>query len=153
MTNPIQVLLVEDNPADVDLMRETIEHSKLHLCVAAVKDGVEAIRYLRAEEPYTAAPRPDLILLDLNLPRMNGRQVLASVKNDADFRGIPVVVLTSSTAEQDIVQSYALGANCYVQKPVDLRAFQAIVKQVENFWFTVVKLPAKGEPARKAKVA
>jgi len=145
MTTMIKVLLVEDNPADADLMRETIELSKLHLDLTTVKDGLEAIQYLRGLGAFAGAPRPDLILLDLNLPKMNGRQVLASVKGDADLRGIPVVVLTSSTAEQDIVQSYDLGANCYVIKPVDLKAFQAIVKQVESFWFTVVKLPVKTE--------
>jgi len=152
MSDFIQVLLVEDNPADADLMRETIEASKLRLDLSTVKDGVEAIQYLRGEGPFANAKRPDLILLDLNLPRMNGRQVLASVKSDADLRGIPVVVLTSSSAEQDIVQSYNLGANCYVIKPVDLKAFQAIVKQVESFWFTVVKLPVK-DRTREAKVA
>ncbi len=152
MSEFIQVLLVEDNPADADLMRETIEASKLRLDLSTVKDGVEAIQYLRGEGAFANAKRPDLILLDLNLPRMNGRQVLASVKNDADLRGIPVVVLTSSSAEQDIVQSYNLGANCYVIKPVDLKAFQAIVKQVESFWFTVVKLPVKDRP-RETKVA
>ena len=153
MTKPIHVLLVEDNAADADLMRETIEGSKLRLDLTAVKDGVEAIQYLRGEPPFANAPRPDLILLDLNLPRMNGRQVLASVKSDADLRGIPIVVLTSSGAEQDIAQSYTLGANCYVIKPVDLKAFQAIVKQVESFWFTVVKLPGQPDRARSAKVA
>jgi CheY-like chemotaxis protein len=141
MTTPIQVLLVEDNPADADLMCEAIASGKLHLDIATARDGVEAIRYLRGEGPYRNAPRPDLVLLDLNLPRMDGRQVLATVKSDADLRGIPIVVLTSSTAERDIVQSYDLGANCYVIKPVDLKAFETIVKEVENFWFTVVKLP------------
>ena len=153
MTRPIQVLLVEDNPADADLMRETIETSKLHLDLSVVKDGVEAIQYLRGEGGYANAPRPDLILLDLNLPRMNGRQVLANVKGDADLRGIPVVVLTSSGAEQDIVQSYNLGANCYVIKPVDLKAFQSIVRQVEDFWFTVVKLPSAKTRTPTSQVA
>jgi CheY-like chemotaxis protein len=141
---PIQVLLVEDNPADADLMCEAIESGKLHLDIQTVRDGVEAIRYLRSEGGYADSPRPDLILLDLNLPKMDGRQVLAAIKTDADLRGIPVVVLTSSTAERDIVQSYNLGANCYVIKPVDLKAFQNIVKDVESFWFTVVKLPSNG---------
>jgi CheY-like chemotaxis protein len=150
MNDSIHVLLVEDNPADADLMCETIESSKLRLDIAIVRDGVEAIQYLRGEAPFSGARRPDLILLDLNLPRMNGRQVLAEVKTDADLRGIPVVVLTSSGAEQDIVQSYNLGANCYVVKPVDLKAFQSIVRQVENFWFTVVKLPAKERTHKSA---
>jgi chemotaxis family two-component system response regulator Rcp1 len=156
MTSPIRVLLVEDNPADADLMRESIDASKLHLELVTVRDGLEAIQYLRGEGEHADAPRPDLILLDLNLPKMNGRQVLAKVKGDADLRGIPVVVLTSSNAEKDIVQSYDLGANCYVIKPVDLKAFQSIVRQVENFWFTVVKLPLnteQGVALRKSAVA
>ena len=141
MTKPIQVLLVEDNPADADLMCEAIASGRLLLDVTTVRDGAAAIQYLRGEGRYADAVRPDLILLDLNLPKMDGRQVLATIKADAELRGIPVVVLTSSTAERDIVQSYNLGANCYVIKPVDLKAFQSIVKDVENFWFTVVKLP------------
>ena len=142
MTKPIHVLLVEDNPADADLMCEAIASGKLLLDVTTVRDGDAAIQYLHGEGKYADAPRPDLILLDLNLPKMDGRQVLATIKADADLRGIPVVVFTSSTAERDIVQSYNLGANCYVIKPVDLKAFQSIVKDVEHFWFTVVKLPA-----------
>jgi len=152
MTKPIQVLLVEDNPADADLMCEAIATGKLLLDVTTVRDGVAAIQYLRNEGMFADAERPDLILLDLNLPKMDGRQVLSSIKTDADLRGIPVVVLTSSTAERDIVQSYNLGANCYVIKPVDLKAFQSIVKDVENFWFTVVKLPQSGGAQRKAKL-
>jgi two-component system, chemotaxis family, response regulator Rcp1 len=151
MTKPIQVLLIEDNPADADLMHEAITSGKLLLDLATVRDGVAAIQYLRGEGPYSDTPRPDLILLDLNLPKMDGRQVLAAIKADADLRGIPVVVLTSSTAERDIVQSYNLGANCYVIKPVDLKAFQCIVKDVENFWFTVVRLPANAAQ-RKTKL-
>jgi len=154
MTKPIQVLLVEDNPADADLMCEAIASGKLHLEIESVRDGVEALRYLRGEGLYEDAPRPDLILLDLNLPKMDGRQVLAAIKADADLRGIPVVVLTSSTAERDIVQSYNLGANCYVIKPADLQAFQTIVKDVENFWFTVVKLPTNaGRSKTKLEMA
>ena len=153
MTTMIKVLLVEDNPADADLMRETIELSKLHLDLTTVKDGLEAIQYLRGLGVFAGAPRPDLILLDLNLPKLNGRQVLANVKGDADLRGIPVVVLTSSSAEQDIVQSYDLGANCSVIKPVDLKAFQAIVRQVESFWFAVVKLPVKTERPQNVAAA
>ena len=153
MNDSIRVLLVEDNPADADLMRETIELSKLRLDITTVRDGVAAIQYLRNEGAFANAPRPDLILLDLNLPRMNGRQVLAEVKGDADLCGIPVVVLTSSSAEQDIAQSYNLGANCYVIKPVDLKAFQSIVRDVENFWFTVVKLPVNDERPQKLAAA
>jgi chemotaxis family two-component system response regulator Rcp1 len=151
MTKPIQVLLVEDNPADADLMCEAIATGKLLLDVTTVRDGVAAIQYLHGDGIYADAPRPDLILLDLNLPKMDGRQVLAQIKADADLRGIPVVVLTSSSAERDIIQSYNLGANCYVIKPVDLKAFQSIVKDVENFWFTVVKLPGNASQ-RKVKL-
>ena len=153
MTESIRVLVAEDNPADADLLQETINEGKLQLKLTTVKDGVEVIEYLRGEGKFAGAPRPDLILLDLNLPRMNGRQVLAKVKSDANLRGIPIVVLTSSSAEQDIAQSYNLGANCYVMKPVDLKAFQAIVRQVEDFWFTIVKLPPKVAPKRETKVA
>ncbi len=142
---PIQILLVEDNPADADLMRETMEASKVHVSITTVRDGAAAIQYLR--NPNHA--HPDIVLLDLNLPKLNGRQVLEQVKGDADLRGIPIVVLTSSNAEQDIAQSYDLGANCYVVKPVDLKAFQAIVRSVEDFWFTVVRMPSK---AREGKV-
>jgi CheY-like chemotaxis protein len=140
-TAPIEILLVEDNPADADLMRETMEASKLHVRITGVRDGLSALQYLRGEKPHVDAKRPDLILLDLNLPKVNGKQVLSAIKSDADLRGIPVVILTSSSAEQDIAQTYGLGANCYVVKPVDLKAFQSIVRSVEDFWFTVVKLP------------
>jgi len=140
--NPIHVLLVEDNPADADLTRETLETSKLRLELSVAMDGIEAMRFLRREGEHVAAPRPDLILLDLNLPKKDGRQILIEIKADSQFRRIPVVILTSSDAERDVAQSYALGANCYVTKPVDLKAFQAIVQAVEDFWFTVVKLPS-----------
>ena len=142
MENPIHVLLVEDNPADADLTRETLETSKLRLELSVAMDGIEAMRFLRREGEHVAAPRPDLILLDLNLPKKDGRQILIEIKADSQFRRIPVVILTSSDAERDVAQSYALGANCYVTKPVDLKAFQAIVQAVEDFWFTVVKLPS-----------
>jgi CheY-like chemotaxis protein len=107
-------------------------------------DGIQALEFLRRQGPYDRAPRPDLILLDLNLPKKDGRQILAEIKGDPGFRQIPIVILTSSDAENDVAQSYALGANCYVTKPVDLKAFQTIVQAVEGFWFTVVKLPAAG---------
>ncbi|ODN69768.1 response regulator [Methylobrevis pamukkalensis] len=138
---PIQVLLVEDNPADADLTRETLETSKLHIELSVARDGVEALDHLRRAPGYDGMPRPDLILLDLNLPRMDGRQLLAEIRADDALQSIPVVVLTSSEAERDIAESYRLGANCYVIKPVDLKAFQTIVEAVEGFWFTVVKLP------------
>lgn len=142
MEHAIHVLLVEDNPADADLTRETLETSKLRLELSVAMDGIEAMRFLRREGEHVGAPRPDLILLDLNLPKKDGRQILIEIKADSQFRRIPVVILTSSDAERDVAQSYALGANCYVTKPVDLKAFQAIVQAVEDFWFTVVKLPS-----------
>jgi len=141
MDQPIHVLLVEDNPADADLTRETLETSKLHVELSVAVDGVQALEFLRRKGRFATAPRPDLILLDLNLPKKDGRETLAEIKADDDFRQIPIVVLTSSDAERDVAQSYALGANCYVTKPVDLRAFQTIVQAVEDFWFFVVKLP------------
>jgi CheY-like chemotaxis protein len=141
MTAPIRVLLVDDNPGDADLTKETLEAGKLHLDVAVVTDGEAALAYLRGEPPFAGAEPPDLVLLDLNLPRLSGREVLAAIKGDPVLRALPVVVLSSSDAEQDILRSYQLGANCYVTKPVGLASFQAIVRSVETFWFTVVKLP------------
>jgi len=138
---PIQVLLVEDNPGDADLTKETLETSKLRVELTVVIDGIEAMRFLRRQDEHAQAPRPDLILLDLNLPKKDGRQILSEIKADCAIRGIPIVILTSSDAEKDVAQSYMLGANCYVTKPVDLKAFQSIVQAVEDFWFTVVKLP------------
>lgn len=140
MTTPIRVLLVEDNEADAYLTRETLEAGKLRVEITVVVDGAEAIDYLRHK---AAAPDeiPDLVLLDLNLPRMDGRQVLGAMRDDPALKRIPVVVLTSSDAELDIAKSYELGANCYVTKPVGLDAFQSIVRSVEEFWFTIVKLP------------
>lgn len=140
---PIRVLLVEDNAADCDLALETLATSRLYLETSVVTNGAAAMDYLARRGKYAAASRPDLILLDLNLPKMTGRQVLAAIKEDPSLRSIPVVVLTSSSAEVDVVQSYSLGANCYVTKPVDLTAFQEIVQAVEGFWFTVVKLPPR----------
>lgn len=142
MANTIEVLLVEDNPADADLTREALEASKLVLNLSVVVDGEQCIDFLRQSGRFSGAPRPDLILLDLNLPRISGREVLAEIKGDPGLRTIPVVVLTSSAAETDVVQSYDLGANCYITKPVDLSSFMSIVASVNEFWFTVVKLPA-----------
>ena len=141
MTTAIRVLLVEDNEADAYLTRETLEASKLHVEIAIASDGVEACDDLLRRPPYADIVLPDLILLDLNLPRLDGRQVLEELRRHEVLRPIPVVILTSSDAERDIAQSYELGANCYVTKPVGLDAFQSIVRTVENFWFTVVKLP------------
>ncbi len=141
MTQPIHVLLVEDNPGDADLTAETLATSKIYIKIDVVVDGVQALARLLKQAPYENARTPDLILLDLNLPKMGGREVLAEIKRHLSLRSIPVVVLTSSDAEQDIAESYELGANCYVTKPVGLQAFQSIVRAVEGFWFSVVKLP------------
>jgi CheY-like chemotaxis protein len=141
MTSPIRVLLVEDNPGDADLTRETLQDGKLRVHIDVVTDGTRALDFLLRRPPFTDAKAPDLILLDLNLPRMGGREVLAEIGRHEALRVIPVVVLTSSGAEQDVAKSYELGANCYVTKPVGLEAFQAIVHAIESFWFTVVKLP------------
>ncbi|MBV8665536.1 MAG: response regulator [Burkholderiaceae bacterium] len=141
MTEPIRVLLVEDNAGDADLIRETLETGEFHLEIAVAVDGVQAISYLLRKPPYTHVELPDIVMLDLNLPKMSGQEVLAQIKLHSSLRAIPIVVLTSSDAEQDIGKSYELGANCYVTKPVGLAAFQSIIKAVENFWLTVVKLP------------
>lgn len=141
MTTPIHALLVEDNPGDADLTRETLEGSKLHIQISLASDGPEALAFLLKQAPFENAERPDLILLDLNLPKLSGTQVLAEIKRHESLRKIPVVVLTSSDAETDVVKSYELGASCYVTKPVGLAAFQSIVRSIEGFWFTVVKLP------------
>lgn len=139
----IEILLVEDNPADVRLTQEALKESKVANNLHTVGDGLDALRFLRREEEFAEAPRPDLILLDLNLPRKSGREVLEEVKEDQDLRRIPVVVLTTSEAEQDIVRSYELHANAYIRKPVDFDQFTEVVRLIEDFWFTVVKLPPK----------
>lgn len=138
---PLDILLVEDNPADVRLTREAFREGKILNNLMVVKDGVEAMTLLRREPPYADAPRPDLILLDLNLPRKDGREVLAEIKADPSLMRIPVVVLTTSQAETDIVKSYNLHANCYVVKPVDLDRFLDVVKSIDSFWLTAVTLP------------
>lgn len=137
----IRILLVEDNPADVVLTRENLELSKILHELYVAKDGVEAMAFLRREPPHEDAPRPDLVLLDLNLPRMDGREVLERLKADPALLRIPVVVLTSSEAEQDVIRSYDLHANAYVTKPVDLQGFGQIVRGIEHFWFSVVHFP------------
>jgi CheY-like chemotaxis protein len=139
--NVISVLLVEDDPGDVVLIREAFEHNKVHNALNVVSDGVEALEFLRNEGAHADAPRPDLILLDLNLPRMDGREVLAHIKGDAELRTIPVVVLTTSAAEEDILRSYDLHANAYVTKPVDFERFIEVVRQIDDFFVSVVKLP------------
>jgi CheY-like chemotaxis protein len=143
MSRPIEVLLVEDNPGDVRLTREALKEGKVSNNLHVAPDGVEALAFLRREGRYAAAVRPDLILLDLNLPRKGGREVLEEIKNDPALRHIPVVILTSSQAEQDIARAYDLHANCYISKPVDLDQFIRVVRSIEEFWFTVVKLPTQ----------
>ncbi len=137
----IEVLLVEDNPGDVRLTVEALKDGKVRNRLSVASDGVEALAFLRREGKYADAPRPDAILLDLNLPRKDGREVLAEIKSDEDIRRIPVVVLTTSSSDQDILRSYELHANCYVTKPVDLDRFIEVVRGIEDFWLTVVKLP------------
>ncbi len=137
----MHVLLVEDNPADADLTREAFESGRLRVDLSIAVDGVQAMELLKQEASRAGGTTPDLILLDLNLPRKNGRQTLAEIKGDDALKHIPVVVLTSSDAEQDVTNSYALGANCYVTKPVDLKSFQDTVSAVEDFWFSIVRLP------------
>jgi CheY-like chemotaxis protein len=139
----IEILLVEDNPGDVRLTREALREGKVHNTLHVVGDGIDALSFLRRLPPYANAPRPDIVLLDLNLPRKNGREVLAEIKADPSLRAIPVVVLTTSKAEQDIIASYHLHANCYITKPVDLAQFITVVKTIKEFWFTVVKLPTE----------
>jgi CheY-like chemotaxis protein len=138
---PVEILLVEDNPGDVRLMQESLREGKIRVRLSVAADGEEALAWLRREGAHQAAPRPDLILLDLNLPRKDGREVLAEIKADEHLRRIPVVVLTSSQAEKDIIASYDLRANCYVTKPVDLDQFMGVVRSIEDFWLTVVTLP------------
>ncbi len=138
---PIDILLVEDSPTDVLLAQEALEQAKMLNTLHVVSDGVEAMEFLRREAPFEEAVRPDLILLDLNLPRKDGREVLAEVKADPQLMRIPVVVLTTSQAEEDIAKAYGLHANCYISKPVDFERFSEVVRAIESFWFTVVSLP------------
>ena len=137
---PIEILLVEDNPGDVRLTREALKDAKVHNMLHVAMDGVEALAFLRKQGKHAAAPLPDLILLDLNLPKKNGREVLEDIKNDDALRHIPVVILTTSQAERDIAESYRLHANAYVTKPVDLEQFLTVVKSIEQFWLEIVKL-------------
>lgn len=139
----IEILLVEDNPGDVRLTIEALTEAKVQNNLYVAKDGVEAMAFLRKEGEFADMVEPDLILLDLNLPRMDGREVLTEIKSDPLLKHIPVVILTTSTAEHDILETYNLHANCYITKPVDLGQFIKIVQSVESFWFTIVKLPPK----------
>ena len=140
---PIEILLVEDSPGDVRLTVEALRDGKVLNNLSVATDGVEALAFLRREGLHADAPRPDLILLDLNMPKKDGREVLAEIKSDDQLRRIPVVILTTSEAEQDIVKSYDLHANCYITKPVDFDQFIAVVQSVEDFWLTMVKLPTE----------
>lgn len=152
MTQPVkrdmtafQVLLVEDSPGDVRLTREALKDAKVYINLHVAWDGVEAMAFLRREGKHADVPRPDLILLDLNLPKKSGREVLEEIKEDPGLKSIPIVILTTSTSEQDVLRSYLLHANCFITKPVDLDGFLAVVKSIDNFWLSVVKLPNEVE--------
>jgi two-component system, chemotaxis family, response regulator Rcp1 len=140
---PVEILLVEDSPADVRLTKEALKEEKLYIRLNVVNDGVEAMAYLRREGSYATAARPDLILLDLNLPKKDGREVLKEIKSDEKLKIIPVVVLTISKAEEDVAKSYNLHANCFITKPLDLDQFSKVVKTIQDFWLTIVKLPPR----------
>lgn len=141
---PIEILLVEDNPGDVRLTQEALKDSKVLNNMYVTDDGMEAMAFLHHEGKYADAVRPDLILLDLNMPRKNGREVLSEIKSDDELKRIPVVVLTISEADEDVIKSYNLHANCYITKPIDLNQFIKVVRSIENFWLTIVKLPPNG---------
>ena len=140
---PIEILLVEDNSGDARLAMEALQEAKVHNNLSWVSDGVEAMTFLRREAQHAEAPRPDVILLDLNLPRKDGREVLAEIKTHDSLKRIPVVVLTTSQAEEDILKAYHLNANCYIAKPVDLEQFMKVIKTIKDFWLTIVKLPSE----------
>lgn len=146
---PIEILLVEDNPGDVRLTKEALKEAKVINHLTVLKDGVEALAFLRREGQYVQAPRPHLILLDLNLPKKDGREVLAEIKDDEKLKRIPVVVLTTSQNEQDVLKTYDLHANCYVTKPVDLEQFITVVKSIEDFWLGIVVLPKNGNQVKR----
>jgi CheY-like chemotaxis protein len=145
VVTPIEILMVEDSPGDVRLTREALRDAKMLNHISVAEDGVEAMAFLRREGSYADAPRPDLIFLDLNLPRKDGREVLAEIKSDPALADIPIVVLTTSEAEQDVLRSYQLHANCYVTKPVDLDQFMTVIKSVESFWLTIARLPSRNQ--------
>jgi chemotaxis family two-component system response regulator Rcp1 len=142
MVRPIEILLVEDNPGDIRLTKEALKEAKVLNTLTVVQDGVEALTCLRRQGQYANARRPDLILLDLNLPKKDGREVLAEIKNDEALKFIPVVILTTSQDEQDVLKSYGLHANCYITKPVELEQFITVVKAIEDFWLGIVVLPS-----------
>ncbi len=139
---PVEILLVEDNPADVQLTVEALRDAKVHNNLHVASDGEEALAFLRRRNGYAEAPRPDLVLLDLNLPRKSGREVLAEVKADPDLRRIPVIILSTSSNDDDVASAYDLAANCYVTKPVDLDEFLGVVRAIDSFWLSLVKLPS-----------
>jgi len=141
---PIEILLIEDNPGDVRLTQEVLKEGRIHNTLNVARDGVEALAWLRREGAHADAPPQDLILLDLNLPKLDGREVLAEIKNDSYLRRIPVVILTTSALEADVVSAYELHANAYIIKPVDLVQFEGVIKSIEDFWLSIVKLPKGG---------
>lgn len=143
VSNLVNILLIEDDPGDVELILETMNNSKVLVNINVVEDGEKALSYLRQEDPYRESPKPDLILLDLNMPRMDGRQLLRIIKKDEEISRIPVIVLTTSDSDTDIVKSYDLGANCYITKPMGLKEFSTVINSIEHFWFSVVKLAPK----------
>jgi chemotaxis family two-component system response regulator Rcp1 len=138
---PIDILLIEDNLGDIDLAREALGMGKLHNSLHVVQDGVAAMDFLRKKGKYADSPRPDLIILDLNLPKKDGRQVLAEVKEDDSLKSIPVVILTTSSAEEDVLKTYNMHANCYITKPIDIKQFLHVVRSIEEFWLSIVVLP------------
>lgn len=138
---PVEILLVEDNPGDIRLTIEALKEGKVSNNLRTVSDGIDALAYLRKQGKFVDAVRPDLVLLDLNLPKKNGREVLEEIKKDSDLKRLPVVVLTTSNAEQDVMKTYDLHANCYITKPVDLEQFLTVVRSIEDFWLTIVRLP------------
>ncbi|KRE49883.1 response regulator [Paenibacillus sp. Soil724D2] len=143
LSQNVEILLVEDNPGDIRLIVEVLKEGKINNNLSVVEDGEEALAYLRREGSYQEAIVPDIILLDLNLPKINGTEVLAEIKKDPQLKYIPVIILTTSEAEQDILRAYDLHANCYITKPVNLEQFLTVVRSIENFWLTLVKLPRR----------
>ncbi len=141
--NPAQVLLVEDNVDDVELTLEALKDSKVRMDIHVVSDGIDAMNFLHRKDEYAGKPRPDLVLLDLNLPKMDGREVLKALREDPELTDIPVVVLTTSSAEEDICKAYKLHANCYISKPLDFIQFSTVIKKIEGFWLQLVKLPTR----------
>jgi CheY-like chemotaxis protein len=146
--HPVEILLVEDSPSDIELTVEALKEAKVRNRLSIVEDGVAAVEFLRRQGKHAAAPRPDLVLLDLNLPRKDGREVLAEIKSDPDLKTIPVVVLTTSRAEQDVLQAYKHHANCYITKPVDFEQFLNVVHNIESFWLMLVTLPSPANPVQ-----